>query len=417
MYGTAAGWLAATAHAMRGRPSRSGWLVVLLVLLLAASVRSIGFAIASLLCAPLVLYGWGASARSGRRRLAAMVVAAGAGLVTLHGLNTVYYRADPAWADFYEYNALRAHFNDFQVIQYDARTRAAFDTVGWSKNDYLMIKSWFFADAATFSAEKMRRIVEQLGAYGTDVLGQETGRRISRAFTTPYWLGTMIIIGWIGAVWGFPRVWPVIATLAIAFGLIAVVSVLLKPMPPRMSLTMAGLCALSAAFLAAPSGPPARRPRWRSVLSVVMVLAVVGDAAWTVMRDVKQAGARERSQRAFEEDLKRLAPRPSQLYVAWAEAFPIKYVDPLASLASLRDLRILPLGAELGTPHVAGTMKIFGLDNLYLGLASRPDVLLISDDRKNRLYADYMREKYQLDVTLRPSFEGQTFSVYAVQAK
>jgi hypothetical protein len=78
-------------------------------------------------------------------------------------------------------------------------------------------------------------------------------------------------------------------------------------------------------------------------------------------------------------------------------------------------MRILPLGLELHTPHVAGTMKRFRIDDVYLALASRPDVFLISNDKQNSLYADYMREKYGLDVVLRPLFQGRTFTVYAVQ--
>jgi hypothetical protein len=93
----------------------------------------------------------------------------------------------------------------------------------------------------------------------------------------------------------------------------------------------------------------------------------------------------------------------------------MKYIDPLAP--QLGGLRILPLGTELGTPHVAGTLRRFEIDNLYLALAARPDVFLISDEEKNALYVDYMREKYGLDVAVRPSFQGRTFAVYTVESK
>jgi hypothetical protein len=405
MYCTAAGWLAVTTHALHeGRADRGGWLVGLLALLIGASVRSISFVIATLLCAPLVLHGWAASTRTGRRQLAILTVAAGAGWALLHGLNAEYYRADPGWASFYEYNALRANFNDFQVIRYNARTRAAFETVGWSKTDYLMIKNWFYADPGTFSAEKMRHVVSLIGAYGTDVLGKQTWRRVWRAFSTPYWLGAVIIIGWIGAVWGFRRVQPVVWTLVVAVLLIVAVSVLLKPMPPRISITIAGLCALSASFLAAPRSVSVTRRPWRSLVAMAMMLAVAGYTGWSVLRDVRQADAREQQQRAFEADIRELAPPPSELFVAWGEAFPMKYIDPLAP--QLGEMRILPLGAELGTPHVAGTLLRFGIGDLYLALASRPDVFLISDE-----------EKYGLDVTVRPSFHGRTFDVYTVESK
>ena len=62
-------------------------------------------------------------------------------------------------------------------------------------------------------------------------------------------------------------------------------------------------------------------------------------------------------------------------------------------------------------------MERFGIDDLYLALASKPTVYLISGDQKNRLYADYMQEKYKLDVVLQPRFRGRTFVVYSVQRR
>jgi len=216
-------------------------------------------------------------------------------------------------------------------------------------------------------------------------------------------------------VWGFRRVQPVVSTLVVAVLLIVAVSILFKPMPPRISIAMGGLCALSASFLAARRPIFVTRPSWRSMVAMTMMLAVVGYTGWSVLRDVRRADARERHQNAFEADIRELAPRPSELFVAWAEAFPMKDIDPLAP--QLGEMRILPLGTELGTPHVADTLRRFEIDNLYLALAARPDVFLISDEEKNALYVDYMREKYGLDVTVRPSFQGRTFAVYTVESK
>lgn len=413
MFCTAAGWLVVAARAMDGddEEDRGSLLLGLLALLLGASVRSIGFLLASLLCVPLLLYAFTAATRVGRRRLTVLAVAGGLGFAILYGLNSTYYRADPAWADFYEWNALRANFNDFQAIPYDARTRPAFDAAGWSRNDYLMIKNWFHADARTFSKEKMRRIVAAVGAYGTDVASAETVRRLSIAFGSRHWLSTAMIVGWIGIVWGFRRVWPVVATLAVAAGVIVAVAVLLKPVPPRISMVIAGTCALAAAFLA--ESRRERTPRThRRILAILMIAALVAHAAYCVRYDIGRAYARDRQRHAFEADLAELAPRPSELYVAWGDAFPFKRIDPLASFGPLREMWILPLGVELQTPHVAGTLERFGIDDLYLAPVVKPNVYLVSDERKNQLYVDYMREKYQLDVALRPRFEGRTFVVY-----
>jgi len=418
IYCTVAGWLAASAHAMAddGAAGRGVTPGALFALLLGASVRDVGFAIASVVCVPLLLYSWRASTEAGRRSLAVIAATAAVVFALLYGINLQHYRADGAWADFYEYNALRAEFNDYRLIRYDARTQPVFEAAGWSMIDYLMIKNWFHADAKTFSKEKLRQIVEAVGGYERDVRSARVARQLSGALGNRYWMGAVVILIWIGVVWGFARVWPVIGTLAVALVLIVALTVLTnKGVPPRVFIPVAGACALVAAFLAAVRPDAAPRAPWRKLLSVAMAAGISVYAAYCVGHAVTQAHIREDQQRAFEADIAELAPHRSELYVAWAAAFPYEHIDPLASLGYLRDLKILPLGAELHTPHVAGTMERFGIHDLYLALASKPNVYLVSDEEKNRLYAQYMRERYQLDVVLRKRFQGRTFVVYEVQ--
>ena len=418
LFSTAAGWLTAAATARTDdRVSGLEIMFAIIALLLGASVRSLGVAIGTLICVPVLLYAWWYARPSGRRRLAriALVAVVGAGL--LHGLNLLYYRADPAWAQFYEYNALRATFNDWQVIRYDARTQPAFAAAGWSKNDYLMIRNWFHADPSTFSITKMRQIVGTVGGYGTDLTGGQAARQFFRTFATVHWLGVAIILVWIGGQWGFVRIWPLAATLGTAAGFIAAATLVLKPVPRGMALAISGICVLVGLFLAAPSSDVACRPRWRQWLALLMAAALVAYLAWSVPNGVSRASRLHQRQQALQKDVALLAPRHHDLYVVWGDAFPFRLIDPLASLAFLRGMRILPLGSELHTPHVAGTMRRFGIDDVYLALATRPDVFLISDESKNDLYVDYMREKYGLDVTVRPSFEGRTFTVYTVSSK
>ena len=62
-------------------------------------------------------------------------------------------------------------------------------------------------------------------------------------------------------------------------------------------------------------------------------------------------------------------------------------------------------------------MEHFRIQDLYLVLASKVSVYFVSDDQKNRLYGEYIGEKYQLDVMLRGRFQGRMFVVYEVPPK
>jgi hypothetical protein len=117
-------------------------------------------------------------------------------------------------------------------------------------------------------------------------------------------------------------------------------------------------------------------------------------------------------QLAFARDVAELAPSKHELYVAWTYAFPLWNVSPFLPPARLREMWIVPLSIELRTPHVYGTMERFGIQDLYYALIAMPNVYLISNDGLNRLYAEYMREKYGVDVVFSKRFEGRTFTVY-----
>src|SRR5699024_3272157 len=73
--------------------------------------------------------------------------------------NAAYYANDPAWRDFFAFNTARAHFNDFNRIQYSPETRAVFDAVRWSENDHAMIFNFFVDDENVYSLENLTAII------------------------------------------------------------------------------------------------------------------------------------------------------------------------------------------------------------------------------------------------------------------
>ncbi len=89
--------------------------------------------------------------------LAIATTAAAYGLVLL---NHAYYAADPRWQDFYEFNELRAKFNDLAWVYYSSETAPVLAANGWSANDLGMIMSWFYDDPATFGSERLQRILD-----------------------------------------------------------------------------------------------------------------------------------------------------------------------------------------------------------------------------------------------------------------
>jgi len=90
----------------------------------------------------------------GWRRAALAGMACVSLFLMLLGVNRWYYLRDPAWAQFGEYNKLRALFQDTPLRQL---IPAAAPSVGWSQNDCWMLEHYFYSDPEVFgSVPKMR---------------------------------------------------------------------------------------------------------------------------------------------------------------------------------------------------------------------------------------------------------------------
>lgn len=59
-----------------------------------------------------------------------------------------------------EFNQIRAEFTDTQRSSMTANTRAALFAVGWSYEDYMVMKNWWFHDGTIFSAKNIKNFLD-----------------------------------------------------------------------------------------------------------------------------------------------------------------------------------------------------------------------------------------------------------------
>ncbi len=72
--------------------------------------------------------------------------------------------AEPPWSDWSAYNSVRSAISDFPVPPYD-EVAAELSEIGFSENDYAMMKNWMVSDTNVFSLEKMREVALLQDAY------------------------------------------------------------------------------------------------------------------------------------------------------------------------------------------------------------------------------------------------------------
>jgi hypothetical protein len=428
---TKAAFLAALAglllllNVARGRgPFAQAWPAVGL-LVLGCLVRFQSFLLAAAVLAPALAWTFWEQRRSRPARAALLLLAAvgvaGSGLERFNGW---YYEQDPGWRGFYEFNALRAQFVDYGRVDYNERTKPAFDAVGWSAADVGMLYLWNFADRQRFSAAKFRAVLAAVGpedrvhderSWGdlADRLARDVGVLTLAAFG----LGCL---AWAGGGWR-ARVAPA-ACLAAAVGLCVFLFGYFY-LPRHVLLPACG------GFAAAAVAWSSARLTWRDLwpgtataaaaartatLALVAVLL-----AWWIGGAVELNAAEQARHEQAVQMTKALHPRPDQLFVLWGAAFPYELtVFPLEPLAVSPDFKAVSLGSGCQSPLTDRRLHEFGITDLYQALGQRRGVLLVMQGAlAARILAAYMKEHYGVPIGFHRVFSHPALGdggVYAV---
>lgn len=360
------------------------------------------------------------------RRRWRLVIAAGALVLatsaTAYGLkiaNDAYYWADPRWSDFYEYNELRAKFNDLLWVYYDQETAPTFAASGWSGNDLGMIISWFYDDPEVFGTAKLEEI---LAAYPwrKDELVLPKVKAFVAALKADKFLWPLLSLLPLSCLVLRRRVagqfivaLTFIFVAAVVFALVAY----RKAPPPRVYYPLVAFSPLLAIFLGAQFKIVDRVPgvpgRFRAIVARLGRLThplVVGSAAGVALFGLFSHidGQRERitvlkQRRAkFYSELKPLVHDPSKLYVWWGAAMPVELLKPHDSLVWAANHRALHMGWPQQCPFHQDMKARFNITRMTRDLVGRPDVVLVSHPICLSLFAEYEREHFGTKV----EFEG-----------
>lgn len=78
-------------------------------------------------------------------------------VLLLWGIDYGVYHLNPEWKEFREYNNNREEFTDYGIPSYE-NNREIYDEIGWSENDYLMIKQWNYADENVYTGDRFYKL-------------------------------------------------------------------------------------------------------------------------------------------------------------------------------------------------------------------------------------------------------------------
>ncbi len=396
------------------------WVPVLLaatmMIVLGGMIRWNGFRMAmAAIVIPGLCYRWGEPLGRMTLRLTAIAVA-----ILLAGQvqkSDERMRAGVENAKYGEVASLRSTFNDCMVLESKPREQQEeiVRHVGWTLNDYDMLMQWFWMDEKVYSPEKMRAIFAELPRARDVRLSDvaELGGEILHNPGARSCLLLMVAFGILG--WG---AWSQLARLSCALGFFVVLMAYLwlsdRRPPERVYVPMLTVLAwLPLVFVDLKEAlqPGKGLLHKMALFGVTLLLAVQAVQVVTCsVAESRRYAARHRELRAT---VARMSPHPADLYVIQGATFPWRWVTPFCDISFLRPFNSFNLWTDEHSPAAARRLQSRDIDNLYVALADKEHVFLLT--RNNRfldVYSQFVREHYDLLVTINPVFQAPWFTVY-----
>jgi hypothetical protein len=360
---TLAGLLLLSAAAEQ-RAGRAAWWVGPIFLLAGALVRLDAAGLAGLVTGPLVLATLIGSADLRRRLLFALTLAAplaiGYGLDRFNGW---YYANSPGWEGFYEFNALRAQFTDYDRVPPGEGTATARALAGWSETDLHMLNEWSFANPERYSTANFKAVLA--AAPATQGAPGRSWRQLFDVLGRDLILRTLLALGAAGCVLpGQERRARFVGLLCLLAAVsVAIVLYFFRHLPPRVYLPAFAVFPVVTAALSVaradrrwiPRQPlPAGTLAVAAILLLLEILPLLGTAnAWRKQHDATVAM------------MARLAPRSDRLYVLWGHNFPLEnLVAPLETSGVPADFKAVGLGWTTRTPFTERRLGQFAITDL-----------------------------------------------------
>ena len=377
-------------------PGRRPWaLFVLAAILVTAGglVRMRAFYLVMLLAAPLLVARF---LETKSTRIPVFLTAACVLFFAGRLCDRRAYAHDPRWASYGEYNDVRSRIHG-QPLEGDLE--AAYEQVGWSRNDAAMFFGWFFADERVYSKEKLEAIAALRGPRSTHEAASLLWR-IARKRDVRVFVGlTLLAVG--GAVLLASRKTRLLVLgTAVEALLVVVYLAYASRVPARVYMPMLFfLSSVSMIRLAQDRTwvrvPFPRAVRWASIL---LVAACCGLGFRHSRRNEKVLAARE----MHDQLLATISPRGSEVFVLWE--FPYECISPFTTFEQYRKhgFRFLPVGWMLHSPHDQKLRSEFGMRDVFASLYERTNVFVVScSPGCAEILRQYIREHHHQEVRLQ----------------
>jgi hypothetical protein len=290
------------------------------------------------------------------------------------------YGTTPGWANYDEFNRLRAEITDYHRVGYGPASASAFARAGWTNLDYEILENWFFEDPETYSIERFRRLLDSFPPVPFTVAGDLFTEFLNAASSQPA-LMAMLLAVMAAGILSIDRQRTHIAVAMTILAVLALGVVLLlwlRRWPPMIyepllavpvAIALAGI-----ADGAADSG---------SALTRFLAGLLFAAAIMVSLREITELYRQGRQVKGqghrLEQTIDQLKAPPHRIYVIVGAQWPFELFVRPESFERLRGLDLVGTGALSQTPINQDRLRGFGINSLMQALGHRPDLRLLGN--------------------------------------
>ena len=381
----------------------------IILLLLSSLIRENVFYALLLLWVPLISYR--VYINKAYQRIIPVAIA-----VTLVFLANYYdsnhYNKQPDWEYYSQYNSLRANLTDYPQFAYNENTKDVYEHVEWSENNVNMFRAWSFADREVFPLKDLEYIVENIDPVYTGPINIFNHIYFILRYLDSRGLWFIILVFTIASITVRKQEK---YHLFIALLMLLVVTVYLSyigRLPPGRVLypLIYNTCVISIFYLTNYSNNIFEKYSVRKslkyfihiILSVIIVaIFFVEGRNSMINKYVQERIDYNREQLAADRYIYATWPHPGMFYpMIFSEYHTFSFITKNDGY----NVKTLPYGGSLShSPHHNKVYSNHSIENIYIDLAERDDILLIAHPYMvQHNLIEFMEENYGIKVEAVP---------------
>lgn len=333
-----------------------------------------------------------------------------------------FYNQDPGWEYYRSMNRLRSEIVDYKLLEQQGPEKLieVLEKVGWSENDYIMLKNWFFMDSSRYNPTNFEEALSMVPRVKDNLPTSYIKEYLKKSLTNPYVMAVLIAVLSVA----FLRRkrfkhWLLLLYGPLAFILVSLFIVIYFKEAPERVLFPLSLFSLAIAMPFAGVPPKEAKPSKIQDFLLVVPFILAASLFFSEFRreQLKFKQFEEMSRVNEMIVLDHLVPNDDKLFVVWSAGYPWRSILPFGDLGYLENFRTLSLGSSQQSPDSRSMLEYFEIEDLYRAIAEDDRIWIhVGSKRQNLMenYRSYMLEHYNMKVTWNIIGKAPTYTVYDV---